>query len=155
MLFRVLEAQRQRLQGTAAQYRPEQLSYRAVFLDRVAQSLARVNDVVVSSPFFQAHQNAGSFQLRDQTKRCALGNADALCNIAQSGIRILGKTDENVSIVTEEAPADVGGLLSLLIPGHSTNIRQKKPDNNVLYFGIQYAVNLTVLVLPSHAVLLD
>jgi len=103
-----------------------------VFFDRVAQSFARIDDVAVAPPFFQAYENAGLLQLRNQSKCRALRNANALRDIAQTGIGIFGKANENVSVVAKEVPADAGGPLVFLIFQHFDNIRQKKPDNNVV-----------------------
>lgn len=102
-----------------------------MFLNWVAQSLTRIDDVAVTPPFFQSHEDVGLFQLRDHAKCRALCNANALRHIAQTGIGILGKANENVSVVAEEIPADAGGSFVLLIFQHFSNIRQKRPENNV------------------------
>ena len=59
---------------------------------------------MIAATFLGAFENAGLFQLPDQPKCRALGDADLVGNVAQSCIRVVGETNQHVGVIAEKGP---------------------------------------------------
>jgi len=59
---------------------------------------------VIAPTFPGAFQNAGFFQLPDQSKSRALGDADTFSDVAKPRIRIVRKANQHVRVIAEKGP---------------------------------------------------
>ena len=84
--------------------RLQQLANRAVFFDCMTQVRVAVNKVVIAATFLNTLQNLSLFQFPDEPERGPLRNANSVRDVAQPGMRVLGKADQHMGVITEERP---------------------------------------------------
>ena len=82
----------------------QKFAHRAVLFDRVPQVNAGVDQVGVTAAMLDAGQDARLVEMRDQSLCAALGNADAIGNLAQTSFGVFGQAHEDVRVVAEECP---------------------------------------------------
>jgi len=92
---------------------------------RVSQTLTGIDDIAIASTNLQARENAGVFQMSNDSKRRPLRNTHTLCDIAEPGVRVLRQANEYMPIVTEEIPIGIGVT-------HAAIIRHSIPDMYIL-----------------------
>ena len=116
----------------AAENRGEQIADRTMRFDGVSQTLVGINDVAVAPTDLQTGENAGFFQMGNQSKRCALRYAHTLCDIAKPSIGILRQANEYMRVIAEEIPLGIDVSHKLFVLDDLEIIRHSIQDINIL-----------------------
>ncbi len=68
------------------------------------QSSFAIDGVGVTAPDLRDAEHSGLFEVGDDSPGCAFGDADKICDLAFTQVRIARETHQNVRVVTEESP---------------------------------------------------
>ena len=86
-------------------YQSQQVSDRAVGFDRVSQRLVGENFILILAADLLAADEAGSFQVLDDSLYGSLGDPDLVGDFAEDHLRLGVEHDQHVGVIGEKRPA--------------------------------------------------
>ena len=93
----------------------QELTDSAMFLQRVSQVGAGVDDIRITTAMLLAMQDPRLVEVRDDSLCAAFGDADPICNLAQRGLRRFRQADQYMGVIAEECPVCVSHGFNLVI----------------------------------------